>query len=45
MKVVFLDTVHSILKERLLAHGFTCIDGTILNYYDVHRITDRWNYN
>jgi len=34
MKVVFLDTVHSILKERLLAHGFTCIDGTILNYND-----------
>ncbi|MFT5859196.1 MAG: D-3-phosphoglycerate dehydrogenase [Flavobacteriaceae bacterium] len=31
MKVVFLDTVHSILKERLSAHGYTCIDATELS--------------
>lgn len=29
MEVVFLDTVHPILEERLLARGlFTCVDGT-----------------
>jgi D-3-phosphoglycerate dehydrogenase / 2-oxoglutarate reductase len=28
MKVVFLDTVHAILEERLTAAGFTCIDAT-----------------
>lgn len=28
MKVVFLDTVHSILEERLISAGFTCIDAT-----------------
>jgi D-3-phosphoglycerate dehydrogenase len=26
--VVFLDTVHEILAERLAAHGFDCVDGT-----------------
>ena len=28
MKVVFLDTVHSILEERLRSAGFSCIDAT-----------------
>lgn len=28
MKVVFLDTVHSILEERLRAAGFSCTDAT-----------------
>lgn len=28
MKVVFLDTVHAILEERLTAAGFTCVDAT-----------------
>ena len=28
MKVVFIDTVHSILEERLRAAGFNCIDAT-----------------
>jgi len=28
MKVVFLDTVHSILEERLLNAGFSCINAT-----------------
>ena len=28
MKVVFLDTVHSILEQRLTEKGFTCIDAT-----------------
>ena len=28
MKVLFLDTVHPILSERLTTAGMTCIDGT-----------------
>ena len=32
MKVVFLDRVHSILEERLLANDFTCIDATAFDY-------------
>ncbi len=32
MKVVFLDTVHSILEERLLASGFRCINAIKLDY-------------
>jgi len=31
MKVVFLDIVHSILEERLLAQGYTCVDATLLS--------------
>lgn len=31
MKVVFIDTVHSILEERLQAAGFTCVDATSLS--------------
>ena len=29
-KVLFLDTVHPILEERLTASGFECIDATLL---------------
>ena len=32
MKVVFLDAVHSILEERLLANGFVCVTAIKLNY-------------
>lgn len=28
MKVLFIDTVHKVLEERLTQKGFTCIDGT-----------------
>ena len=28
MKVLFLDTVHPLLSERLSAAGLTCIDAT-----------------
>lgn len=28
MKVLFIDTVHSVLEERLSSFGFHCIDGT-----------------
>jgi len=28
MKVVFLDTVHSILEQRLAKHGYFCVDAT-----------------
>src|SRR5690554_525846 len=28
MQVLFIDTVHPILEERLTAKGMTCIDGT-----------------
>ncbi len=31
MKVIFLDTVHSILEERLSAANFACIDATELS--------------
>lgn len=31
MKVLFIDTVHSILNERLELNGFSCIDGTTMN--------------
>lgn len=34
MKVVFLDTVHSILEERLTAAGFTCVDATSRSYQE-----------
>lgn len=30
MKVLFIDTVHKILVERLTQNGFKCIDGTTL---------------
>lgn len=31
MKVVFLDVVHSVLEERLIAAGFTCVDASNLS--------------
>ena len=31
MKVLFIDTVHKILEERLTQNGFKCIDGTTLS--------------
>ena len=31
MKVLFIDTVHKVLEERLTQNGFTCIDGTNLS--------------
>ena len=31
MKVVFIDTVHPILEERLITAGFMCIDATSLS--------------
>ncbi len=34
MKVVFLDVVHPVLEERLLAAGFTCVDATNLSKED-----------
>ncbi|MBL4863011.1 MAG: phosphoglycerate dehydrogenase [Crocinitomicaceae bacterium] len=34
MHVLFLDTVHPILEERLTQAGFTCIDGSKLNLSD-----------
>lgn len=34
MNVVFLDTVHSILQERLERNGFTCIDATAVSRED-----------
>lgn len=38
MKVVFLDVVHSILEERLLAHGFTCVDATLLSQQECLKV-------
>ncbi|MEX1190589.1 MAG: NAD(P)-dependent oxidoreductase [Brumimicrobium sp.] len=34
MKVLFIDTVHKILEERLTEKGFKCIDGTSLSKED-----------
>ena len=31
MKVLFIDSVHGILEERLISSGFTCINGTQLS--------------
>jgi D-3-phosphoglycerate dehydrogenase len=36
MKVVFLDTVHPILEERLTREGFQCIDATKSNLETCH---------
>ena len=27
-KILFIDTVHAILEERLTSKGFLCVDGT-----------------
>ncbi|HLU86719.1 MAG TPA: NAD(P)-dependent oxidoreductase [Taishania sp.] len=32
MKVLFIDTVHTVLEDRLTSLGFECIDGTTFNY-------------
>lgn len=33
-RVVFLDTVHEILEQRLTAHGLVCVDGTAWSLTD-----------
>jgi D-3-phosphoglycerate dehydrogenase len=38
MKVVFLDTVHPILEERLTHEGFTCIDATKSDLQTCHTL-------
>ncbi|MCH2229056.1 MAG: phosphoglycerate dehydrogenase [Crocinitomicaceae bacterium] len=40
MKVVFLDVVHPVLEERLLAAGFTCVDATNLSKEDCKPIIE-----
>jgi len=35
MRVLFIDTVHPALEERLTANGFTCIDGTSLSRAEI----------
>ncbi len=35
MKVVFLDTVHPILEQRLTEHGYFCIDATAISREEV----------
>ena len=37
MKVIFLDSVHPILKERLIAKGYACIDAYMLSEGDCKR--------
>ena len=34
-KVLFIDTVHSILEERLSNRGFYCIDGTKMSREEI----------
>ena len=38
MKILFLDTVHEILEQRLSSNGFTCIDGTQLNLEETKKV-------
>ncbi len=38
MKVVFLDTVHPILEERLTNEGFLCVDATKLDLETCHSL-------
>ena len=35
MRVLFIDTVHPILEERLTEKGFNCVDGTKWNRSDI----------
>lgn len=35
MKVLFIDTVHAVLWNKLSKKNFTCIDGTSLNYREI----------
>jgi len=34
MTILFIDTVHPILEQRLTTLGFTCVDGTSLSYQE-----------
>ena len=34
MKVLFIDTVHPVLAERLTATGMTCVDGTSIPAFE-----------
>lgn len=35
MKVLFIDTVHSVLQDRLEQHNIECVDGTALNFEEL----------
>ena len=37
-KVLFLDSVHPILSERLTKHGFECINGTKISWNEIQAI-------
>jgi len=41
MKVIFLDSVHTILKERLTGKGFECIDAYALSEGDCKRVIEQ----
>lgn len=41
MKVIFLDSVHPILKERLTAKGYACIDAYTLSEADCKRAIEQ----
>ena len=41
MKVIFLDSVHPILKERLTAKGYACIDAYMLSEGDCKRAIEQ----
>ena len=43
MKVIFLDSVHPILKERLTAKGYACIDAYMLSEGDCKRAIEQAN--
>ena len=40
MKVVFLDTVHPILEERLTNEGFQCVDATKSDIETCHSLVE-----
>ena len=37
-KILFLDTVHPILNERLIKNGFECINGTKFSLDEIHTV-------
>ena len=37
-KVLFLDTVHTILNERLKKHGFECVNGTKFSLEEIQAV-------
>jgi D-3-phosphoglycerate dehydrogenase len=41
MKIIFLDSVHPILKERLTAKGYECIDAYALSETDCNRAIEQ----